>query len=973
MGFKGLGPKTTNAVVTVENLAELNAIVDPQEGDLRYVKDINQLYAYSGASWLPSSSGMIAPGSTTVDSVVRWDDIAGTTVTDSVVTISDAGAVAGATSLTVDNIIIDDNTINANTGDLILDVTGGSNRVVSRAGLNIEENTGLRLFDSTNTYNALFSVSSLGSNRTYTMPDLTGTLALTTGAQTIRQKTIDNTNTVSVSALAFTLEDHVFDTKKAKFDASGVTLGATRTFTFPNASGTLEITANKGAANGYASLDGGGKVPAGQLPASIMDYLGVWNASTNTPALADGLGSAGDVYNVSVAGTQNLGSGNISFSLGDWVIYNGTVWEKSDNADDVVSVNGFTGTVVLDAGDIGSTPSGNLAATTVQGALDELQGDIDTRVAGPASATDNALVRFDGTTGKVAQNSVVTIDDVGVIAGATELQATGNLTLYSDTGNIFLSNGTGGDVRVLEGVVGLRDTTSSFYSFLTATPGTLSADHDIYVPNLTGTMALLENAQTFTGAKTVSGTTFDVVRESTSGYASTLRINTYGSAGNFSTSLQLRSARGTASSPTATQANDVLGGVGARGYGTTGFGTGDRASIRFFAGTSNWTDADQAAGMSFYTNPSGTSERLSATIQPDGDWEFTGSDYHSIAGGVELKTNSSSNGSVSAGSVLDMCTNVYRKADNTFKVLQTQTGYTQLRLINTSASGSEALSFWVNYQDAQTAGSGLVTTNERKIARALADGTWNLGPTVGGSLTHVIQSGTETALTINSVGATADAYINLNSNAARVWSFGYDQGTTSFVFNQGSGVFGGNNVGRISSGGLWTLGTTSNTAAHVYYGALAGYSNSSVASNQVLYLHSDVGGTDVLKWRVDNDGDTISATGSYTSDIRVKKDVEPIHYGLSEILQLQPMSFRWSYESASDVKSFSVDSAQNVEQLMPELVRDDGLEFEDSNGVKFQTKAIYEKEIVAVLVKAIQEQQAIIDSLTARIDALENT
>jgi hypothetical protein len=84
------------------------------------------------------------------------------------------------------------------------------------------------------------------------------------------------------------------------------------------------------------------------------------------------------------------------------------------------------------------------------------------------------------------------------------------------------------------------------------------------------------------------------------------------------------------------------------------------------------------------------------------------------------------------------------------------------------------------------------------------------------------------------------------------------------------------------------------------------------------------------------------------------------------------MSFRWSYENNSDVKSFSIDTAQNIQAIMPEMVREDGLEFEDENGTKFQTKAVYEKEIVAVLVKAIQEQQAIIDALTARIEALEN-
>jgi len=42
-------------------------------------------------------------------------------------------------------------------------------------------------------------------------------------------------------------------------------------------------------------------------------------------------------------------------------------------------------------------------------------------VTGPASSTDNAITRFDGTTGKLIQNSVVTISDTGDIAGATTI------------------------------------------------------------------------------------------------------------------------------------------------------------------------------------------------------------------------------------------------------------------------------------------------------------------------------------------------------------------------------------------------------------------------------------------------------------------------------------------------------------------------------------------------------------------------
>ena len=118
---------------------------------------------------------------------------------------------------------------------------------------------------------------------------------------------------------------------------------------------------SKGNALGLATLDGGGKVPVAQLPSAIMIYKGTWDASTNSPTLIDGTGDTGDVYRVSVAGIQDLGSGSISFDVGDYVIYNGTIWEKSDTTDAVTSVNGYTGIVVLDTGDF--LENGNLFFT----------------------------------------------------------------------------------------------------------------------------------------------------------------------------------------------------------------------------------------------------------------------------------------------------------------------------------------------------------------------------------------------------------------------------------------------------------------------------------------------------------------------------------------------------------------------------------------------------------------------------------
>lgn len=132
-----------------------------------------------------------------------------------------------------------------------------------------------------------------------------------------------------------------------------------------------ENKSEKGIANGYCDLDASGKVPASRLNFNAINYQNSWNATTNSPTLADGIGTSGDAYLVGVAGSQNLGSGIISFSVGDLVIYNGIVWQKiTAGGIGVSSVNGFTGAVTLTADNIAETSSRFYVTALQNAALD---------------------------------------------------------------------------------------------------------------------------------------------------------------------------------------------------------------------------------------------------------------------------------------------------------------------------------------------------------------------------------------------------------------------------------------------------------------------------------------------------------------------------------------------------------------------------------------------------------------------------
>jgi hypothetical protein len=231
-------------------------------------------------------------------------------------------------------------------------------------------------------------------------------------------------------------------------------------------------TTEKGVANGVATLDAGGKVPTSQIPMQgDLNYQGTWNASTNTPTLTSSVGTKGYYYVVDVAGTTNL-NGITDWQIGDWAIFNGSVWQKVDNTDAVSSVNGQTGTVVLTTTNInegtnlyytdararasvsaGTGISYNSTTGVITNSSPSLGGD----VVGPSSATDNAVARYDSTTGKLLQNSVVTVGDTGAVSGVTTLAASTSVTTpivqATNSGGLALKN-SGGTTQMSVGAGG---------------------------------------------------------------------------------------------------------------------------------------------------------------------------------------------------------------------------------------------------------------------------------------------------------------------------------------------------------------------------------------------------------------------------------------------------------------------------------------------------------------------------------------
>lgn len=168
----------------------------------------------------------------------------------------------------------------------------------------------------------------------------------------------------------------------------------------------------------------------------MITFDGSWNAATNTPALASGVGTPSHGYVVNTAGTTSL-DGNASWGVGDQVVFINGHWVHIPVvAGAVTSVNGGVGAVSLTAAGLPYTSpvSGAVARQTLAKLGEIPTSVIDLGGAGDG-ATDNipALTKLTGTGKSVhfpLQNNAPTTYYLGAFtAGLID-----GLTLFADPG-----------------------------------------------------------------------------------------------------------------------------------------------------------------------------------------------------------------------------------------------------------------------------------------------------------------------------------------------------------------------------------------------------------------------------------------------------------------------------------------------------------------------------------------------------------
>ncbi len=111
-----------------------------------------------------------------------------------------------------------------------------------------------------------------------------------------------------------------------------------------------------------------------------------------------------------------------------------------------------------------------------------------------------------------------------------------------------------------------------------------------------------------------------------------------------------------------------------------------------------------------------------------------------------------------------------------------------------------------------------------------------------------------------------------------------------------------------------------------------------------------------------------------TSDRREKRDIQQLNYGLREILDLNPVRFRWKAKPEQGEKLGLI--AQDVLEIIPEVVKthEYATTSDDEDATlekkKLDRLGVYYSDLIPVLIKAIQEQQQLIDQQNKKIDLL---
>ncbi len=413
-------------------------------------------------------------------------------------------------------------------------------------------------------------------------------------------------------------------------------------------------------------------------------------------------------------------------------------------------------------------PNGSLAITGKIGTVTFSGGGGSGDVVGPSSSTDNAVARFDATTGKLLQNSVVTIGDTGNVAGVGTLN-THTIPGGTDT---FTLNAAAQSLTNKK----LGSLTSNGFVKTTGGDGTLSVDTATYL----------------TGNQTISFAPTGDVTGSTTGATTLAPALTIG-AGKVTNAMlaqvttatfkgRTTAGTGNVEDLTATQATALLNAfAGDSGSGgTKGLvpapASGDAAASKFLKADGTWQTVSGTGANTALSNLASVAVNLALTPGTDNSIALGSASKRwtdaFLSGGIKGAngyvakfvdvsssasyfqfTNTASTGTTSDSKLIlepdgtDANISIHFKAKGTGATTSGQTYFNV-----SSRYDRPAISFWdsnfgylTNYGIGMKSGGSYISMNATNLMLGAGDGTTGKLVQIGGGANLVWHAGTSTA------------------------------------------------------------------------------------------------------------------------------------------------------------------------------------------------------------------------------------
>ncbi len=571
-------------------------------------------------------------------------------------------------------------------------------------------------------------------------------------------------------------------------------------------------------------------------------------------------------------------------------------------------------------------------------------------VVGPASATDNALARFDTTTGKLIQNSVGILSDAGALSGLTDITASGNVTLSGGTANgVAYLNGskvlTTGSALTFDGTnLGVGTSSPSSFSGYTTVSVNNATNGGIYNILVNGTETARLQACSGIFNVAAKGAATNLTFE-TNG-AERMRLDTSGNLGIGTSSPQAR-----------LHINS--------GAGSTQFRMGpnstssDRALINYNSTTNRFT-IDMSGNDAVVVDGSGN---LGLGVTPsawDSTYKAIQVGARSMFYGIGSEANMANNAYYNSGYkyVANSAAGLYTIDANVHKWYNAASG-TAGNAISFSQSmtldASGNLLVGTTSALTSASGRGNVTINGTDAVLAFGNSNSSAG--------YVYAASTNLE-----ISAASTRYINFltnNTERARILSSGEVlAGATAAVAVAGVTGF---HALSADANNKWAA-VVRNTTSSTPFGLAVNYSAAAPNNTSSNFVYCYDSGALRASIRANGGLANYQANNVDLSDARTKKDIIPAASMWGKVSALEIVTYKYNDQTHDDVNLGVI--AQQVETVEPVWVDADGFGDTPEDGVPLKT--VYTKDITFAAIKALQEAMARIETLEAKVTALES-